>query len=59
MTLMTPSMADDHLDAIHQVERDAGALIEASGAIQRVVDGMAIDQQEHVLAVVLRQQHTA
>ncbi len=43
----------DHLD------RDPHALIEAGSALHRLVDGVAVHQQEEVVALVGREEHAA
>ena len=44
---------------IDELERDAGAALEVRGAVQLLVHGVAVDEQEDVVAEVGGQEHAA
>ncbi len=50
---------EDDLDVVDEIERDRGAALEVRGAVELLVHGVAVDQQQDVVAEVGGQQHAA
>jgi hypothetical protein len=49
--------SEDDLDVIDEIHRHSHALVEARRAVQRVVHRVPVDEQEEVLAGVVREEH--
>ena len=49
--------AEGHLDVIDQLEGDARATPEIGRAVPRLIDGVAVDEQEHMVARVAREEN--
>ena len=51
--------SEAHLDVVDELERDPRAPPEVRRPVPLLVDRVAVDEQEHVVAVVSREQHAA
>ena len=51
--------AEDDLDVVDDLHGDAGASLEARRAVEGIVDGVAVDEQEEVVALVAREHDAA